>query len=243
MVKHSGWHVGFGYLIGLFGIALGIWLVATDQVSAWWLLPWFVVHHFNTAIVSGGLHRYFSHGAFKTTPFWHKFMAFYSVTLLYGSPYGWATAHVTHHVHSDTDQDPHEATWRYALFKQFRDVPMVMGRFKSIVGDPVLDFVHRYWFGLWAVFAVTLLVLSPTVFLFAYLMPLGTVHAFGVAHQLFSHRRIGGARDLPWVEFFLPTGGEWQHKYHHDHPGRSSFRSKWWHLDVGAIFIRMIKTS
>ena len=242
MIKHAGWHVGLGYLLGLVGIAIGLWLFATDQVSAWWLLLWLVVHHFNTMIVSAGLHRYFTHGAFKTTPFWHKFMAYYSVTLLYGSPYAWATAHATHHVHSDTDLDPHEVNWRYMLFKQFRDVPMVMGRFKRIVGDPTLDFVHRYWLGLWFCFAVCLLAISPTVFVFGYLMPMGTAQAFGVIHQMLSHRREGGARDLPWLEFVFPTGGEWQHKLHHDHPGRSSFRSRWWHLDMGAVFIHLIKT-
>ncbi len=242
MIKHAGWHVGFGYLMGLVGIAIGLWLVATDQVSAWWLLLWPVVHHFNTMIVSAGLHRYFTHGAFKTTPFWHKFMAYYSVTLLYGSPYAWATAHATHHIHSDTDLDPHEVNWRYMLFKQFRDVPMVMGRFKRIVGDPTLDFVHRYWLGLWLCFAACLLAISPTVFVFGYLMPMGTAQAFGVIHQMLSHRREGGARDLPLLEFIFPTGGEWQHKLHHDHPGRASFRAKWWHLDMGAVFISIIQT-
>lgn len=241
MFKNASWHVGFGYLIGLLGIIVGLYLIVIGTVSAWWLLPWFIVHHFNTAIVSAGLHRYFSHGAFKTTKFWHNFMALYSATLLYGSPYAWATAHVTHHVHSDTDRDPHEVNWKYVLFKQFRDVPMVLGRLKKIAGDPVLDFVHRYWFALWFVFATILFAVSPIVFLYAYLMPLGTSQAFGVVHQLFSHRRTGGARDLPWLEFIFPTGGEWQHKAHHDRPKLTSFRTKWWHIDIGAIFIKLIK--
>ncbi len=242
MIKHAGWHVGFGYLIGVAGVVGGLWMVATGHASAWWLLAWFMVHHFNTMIVSAGLHRYFSHGAFKTSRFWHNFIAYYSATMLYGSPYAWATAHVTHHVHSDTDLDPHEVGWRYALFKQFRDVPMVMGRFKRIVGDPALDFVHRYWLAIWCAYATTLLLISPTVFLFAYLMPLGTAHLFGVVHTLLSHRCEVGARNLPALEYIFPTGGEWQHKLHHDHPGRVSFRSRWWHLDMGAVFIHLIKT-
>lgn len=241
MFKHAGWQVGFGYLIGLFGIAVGLTLVAQGAVAWQWLLLWPVVHTLNTIMVSAGLHRYFSHGAFKTTPFWHKFMAYYSTTMLYGSPYAWATAHVTHHVHSDTDLDPHEVNWRYMLFKQFRDVPMVMGRFKRMVGDPTLDFVHRYWFGLWAGFAAALFLISPTVFLYGYLMPLGTAQLFGVIHQLLSHRREGGARNLPWLEYVFPTGGEWMHKEHHDHPGRKKFATAWWHLDPGAAFIRLIE--
>lgn len=242
MIKHASWHVGFGYLIGLVGIAVGTWLIYTQQVSAWWLLLWFFVHHFNTAIVSAGLHRYFTHGAFTTSIFWHNFMAYYSATLLYGSPYAWSTAHTTHHVHSDTDLDPHEVNWRYILFKKFRQVPLVMTRLKCIAGDTTLDFVHRYWFAIWFVYALSLLVVSPMIFLFGYLMPMGTAQAFGVVHQLLSHRRTGGARDLPILEYIFPTGGEWQHKLHHDYPGKASFRSSWWHLDVGAIFIKLIKT-
>jgi stearoyl-CoA desaturase (delta-9 desaturase) len=236
------WQIGFGYWLGLIGLAVGIWVIASGQESAWWLLAWLVVHHFNTMIVSAGLHRYFSHGAFKTTKFWHNFMAYYSATMLYASPYAWSTVHVTHHVHSDTDRDPHVLDWRYLLFKQFREVPMVMSRFKKIAGDPTLDFVHRHGFFIWFVVAATLLAISPTFFLFAYLMPLGTIQLFGVIHQMISHRKDGGARDFPLLEYVFPTGGEWHHKYHHDHPGRVSFRSKWWHLDMGGLFIKLIRT-
>jgi len=242
MFRHAGWHIGFGYVIGVIGVVFGVALATAGLVSPWWLLAWFFIHHFNTAIVSGGLHRYFTHGAFKTSRFWHNFIAFYSTTLLYGSPYVWASAHTTHHIHADTDLDPHEVNWKYLIFKQFRRVPMVMERVKKIAGDPTLDFIHRYWFALWGVYAGALLFVSPTVFLFAYLMPMGTAQAFGVIHQLLSHRRQGGARNLPWLEFLFPTGGEWQHKTHHDYPGQADFRTHWWHLDVGAVFIRLIRT-
>lgn len=242
MVRHASWHVGFGYLLGLAGVAIGLWLVAAGAAHWAWLLLWPVVHTFNTVIVSAGLHRYFSHGCFKTSRFWHNFMALYSPTMLYGSPYAWATAHVTHHVHSDTDRDPHHVDWRYLLFKQFRDVPLVQGRFRRIVGDPVLDFVHRYWLALYLAYAAVLLAVSPKLFVFAHLMPMGTAQLFGVVHQLVSHRG-GGPRDLPLMEFLVPTGGEWQHKAHHDRPGLPSFRTRWWHLDMGAAFIRLIRTN
>jgi len=240
--RHAWWHIGFGYVIGVIGIAVGLAFVAAGHVSPWWLLAWFVMHHFNTAVVSGGMHRYFAHGAYKTSRFWHNFIALYSAPLLYGSPYIWATAHTTHHVHSDTDLDPHENNWKYLLFKKFRNVPMVMSRVKKIAGDPVLDFVHRYGLAIWAVYAGVLFYVSPTVFLFAYLMPMGTAQVFGVVHQFLSHRQHTGARDLPWLEFVFPLGGEWQHKVHHDHPGRADFRTRWWHLDMGAVFIRLIQT-
>ena len=239
-MKQSRWMVTVGHVGGNAGLVLALWLVATGAVHWGWLLPWPVLHAFNTVMVSAGLHRYFSHGSFKTSPFWHRFMAGWSVLLLYGSPHAWAAAHTTHHVHSDTPRDPHYATWRYLFDKQFRDVPMVKGRLKRLVGDTTLDFVHRHGLTLWLGFVAAALAVSPTAFLFLYVVPLGSAHLVGAVHQVTSHRG-GSPRNLAWLEYLLPTGGEWMHKTHHDRPGLGSFRSRWWHLDLGAAFIHLIR--
>lgn len=240
LFRHSSWHVGFGYIFGLLGIMVGITLLILGKVSPWWIIGWVIVHHLNIVMVSAGLHRYFCHGCFKTTKFWHNFMILYSPTMLYGSPYAWATAHTTHHEYTDTPKDPHDVSWRYLLFKQFRDVSLVQKRLKRIAGDPLIDFVHRYWFALWLLFAVTLFTISPVIFLFCYLMPMGTAQLFGVIHQLVSHKG-GKPNNFPLLEYIFPTGGEWMHKIHHDNPRNQSFRSKWWHLDLGAAFISLVK--
>ena len=239
--SYRNWTLTAGNLVGLAGMALALTLVAVGEVSWHWLLPWPLLHLFNAVMVSAGLHRYFSHGSFKTSPFWHRFIALYSVTLQYGSPYAWAVAHTTHHVHSDTDRDPHFVGLSYLLTKRYIPVPMVQTRLRRISGDPVLDFVHRHWLSLWAIWAGLLLALSPTVFLYLYLLPMGSAHLAGAVHQVVSHR--GGApRTLPWLELVCPTGGEWLHGTHHDHPRRTSFRTRWWHIDPGAAFVRLIQT-
>lgn len=242
MLRQPLWMIPMGYYLGLAGIALGIWLVATGAVSAWWLLAWAAFHVLGSLMLSVGLHRYFSHGAFETTPFWHRFMALYSVLLLNGSPQGWAAAHNTHHAHSDTDRDPHFADWNYLFDKRYRDVPMVRWRLRALAGDQTLAFVHRYGLPLWAAACLAMLLASPTFFIFGYLMPLGSTHLIGAVHQITSHRG-GQPRDLPWLEFIFPACGEWLHKTHHDHPGWSDFRTRWWHLDLGAAFIRLIRTN
>jgi stearoyl-CoA desaturase (delta-9 desaturase) len=235
------WMIPMGYYAGLAGIALGLGLVMAGEAPAWWLLVWLAFHVLGSLMLSVGLHRYFSHGAFRTTRFWHNFMALYSVLLLNGSPQGWAAAHNTHHRWSDTDRDPHFASWHYLFDKRYRDVPMVMWRVKQLAGDRSVVFVHRHGVALWLFAVVSMLAWLPTFFLFAYLMPLGSTHLIGAIHQVTSHR--GGApRDLPWLEFIFPACGEWLHKTHHDHPGWADFRTKWWHLDLGAAFIRMIRT-
>ena len=44
------------------------------------------------------------------------------------------------------------------------------------------------------------------------------------------------------ADVLLPASGEWLHGSHHDRPGRKSFRAAWWHPDLGAAFIRLIRT-
>jgi fatty-acid desaturase len=229
-----------GHYIGNAGVIAGIYLLATGAQSCWWIGAWLLFHLLGSLMLSVGLHRYFAHGTFKTSVFWHRFMAYYSVLLLNGSPQGWAAAHNTHHIHSDTPNDPHYASWRYLINKRYRSVPMVLWRVKALSKDKDAVFVHRYGLLLWLVFALVLLAMSWQVFLFAYLMPLGSVHLIGAIHQITSHYQ-GAPRNLPWLEFIFPACGEWLHKTHHDHPGRTSFKTQWWHVDLGALFIKAIQ--
>lgn len=228
--------IPIAYWVGLVSIAFGLGLVIGGVVSAWWLLAWFLAHQMGALTLSVGLHRYFSHGSFTTTPFWHKTMAFASILLFQGSPHGWATAHITHHVYSDTDRDPHFANIKYLWDKKYRDVPMVKRRLRHLIKDNTLKFVHRNALLITAAFALILLAISWKLFLFGYLMALGTSHFVGAVHQITSHK--GGApRDLPWMEFILPACGEWRHKSHHDVQKAYRFGR----FDMGATFVEWIK--
>ena len=240
MFSYKTWTLTMGNLVGLAAMALAFALVAAGVVHWAWLLPWPVLHLWNAIVVSAGLHRYFSHGSYRVSTAWHRFFAFYSVTLQYGSPFAWAVAHTTHHAHSDGPGDPHFVGPTYLLTKAYREVPMIQTRLRALSGDPVLRYVHRNWLALWGAWCAYGVILSPTALLYLYLLPMGSAHLAGAVHQIISHR--GGApRMLPWMEWVCPTGGEWLHASHHDHPGRTSFRTRWWHLDPGAAFIRLIE--
>lgn len=240
-MKQTKWMLTVGHVGGCLGIVLGLFLVFYDIISWYWLLPWPIIHIWNTIVITSGLHRYFCHASYKTTRFWHNVFAYYSVVLLYGSPYAWSVIHTTHHVYSDTSRDSHYATWKYLFTKQFKDVPMLKHRLKHLVGDPTLNIVHRYGMLLWVIFVVAFLLVSPIAFLYLYVMPLGSAHLVGAIHQLTSHYGKQ-PRNLAILEYVLPISGEWIHKNHHDKWNTPSFRSKWWHLDIGAGFINLIKT-
>ena len=235
------WMISVGHIIGQACIATGVTLVALGYVSPAWLLITLAFHFIGSLMTTVGVHRYFSHAAFKTSKFWHNLMAFYSVLLLNGSALGWSTAHITHHVYSDTDRDPHYMKADYLLWKRYNPVKMVKRRLRHIIGDPVLQFCHRYGFLLWWLTVIALLAVSWKFALFAYGMSLGTVHLIGGIHQVTSHKN-GKPRDLPWMEFILPASGEWMHGTHHERQSSPDLRAKWWHLDLGYQFIRLIRS-
>lgn len=234
------WFISIGHLIGLACIVLGLFSVVTGTAAWQWLLLWPVFHVFNSLMLSVGLHRYFAHKSFKTSPFWHKVMSYWSILLMNGSPLGWATAHIAHHIHSDTDLDPHLAVPSYLLWKRYRNVPMPVKLVRRWIGDEDVVIAHRYGILLWLLFSAVMVAISWKLFVFGYGMALGSVHLIGGLHQVFSHKN-DRARDMPWLEFVLPAMGEWMHGTHHDYPGRKDMRTRWWHVDLGYLFIRLIE--
>lgn len=159
-----------------------------------------------------------------------------------GSPLAWCVAHQTHHARRDTPGDPHRVGLSYLLWKTYHNVPMVQWRLRQTVGDPALQFAHRYTLVVIAAWVALLTSISPWALVFGYLAPLGTVQLVGAVHQLVSH--AGGApRDLPLLEWVFPAAGEWNHKFHHDNARAAKLGVRWWHLDYGWLFIRAIRTN
>lgn len=246
MILHQRmWMIPAAHWAGMLGIAAAAWLLSTG-LHAGWLALWALGHLAGSLAVSVGLHRYFTHGAFKTSPFWHWVLALYGTLTVQGSALGWAAAHQTHHVHSDTDRDPHITAWHYLWRKQYRDVPMEMWRVRKLVSDPAVAFTHRYGAAVIGAWVLALLLAGwgtstgPLPLLFGYLAPLGTTHLVGAIHQVSSHR--GGVHDWPLLNWLLPAAGEWMHGHHHRRPRDARLGQRWFHLDYGWWFIQLIRT-
>jgi stearoyl-CoA desaturase (delta-9 desaturase) len=243
------WMIPTAHWAGLFSIILALQFLF-DGLSLWWAVVWIAGHVFGSIAVSVGLHRYFTHGAFKTNKFWHNVMAFYSTLTVQGSALGWEAAHTTHHEHADTPGDPHFTGWSYLWKKQYNDVPMSSWRVRNTLRskDKVLIFNHRY--AVFVILAWVLILLGvgyatgndilPLVF--GYLAPLGTTHSIGALHQVLSHKGGKGPKDMPQMDLFLPAAGEWNHKHHHENPRDPKLGTKWWHFDYGYWFIQLIRT-
>jgi stearoyl-CoA desaturase (delta-9 desaturase) len=229
------WMIPVAHIAGVISCAIGFaWLI--QGIAPWWVAVWIAGHVCGSLAVSVGLHRYFTHGSFETSQFWHWVLAFYSTLTVQGSALGWAAAHTTHHVHADTDGDPHRVDLSYLIYKRYRDVPMVGWRVRHLVKDPAVAVTHRYGLLLILGWAALLFTLGGVELLvYGYLAPLGTTHLVGAVHQVTTHRG-GVARDLPWLEWLLPAAGEWMHGHHHENPRNPRLGG----LDYGWLFIRFI---
>ena len=101
--------------------------------------------------VTVGLHRYFSHRAFKTSRWFQFVLGWVGTAAGQRGPLWWAAHHRRHHSHSDTDADVHSPTlggflhahvgWlfsRSALVPDYRTV-------RDFAGFPELAWLDRHW--------------------------------------------------------------------------------------------------
>lgn len=89
------------------GAAVAVWQLISGEVGAleWGLLALF---YFASAIgIEGGFHRYFSHSAFRGTPFTVWMMGILGSMAAQGPVLFWAATHRKHHAYTDKDGDPH----------------------------------------------------------------------------------------------------------------------------------------
>jgi len=236
-MRHRGWMSTIAYVTGLAGL---VNLALTPGASQW--LPWIIgLYLLGGLTISVGYHRLFCHGAFKAHPFWHWFFATAGVLFMYGSPIQWSVTHSAHHKWSDTDRDPHPKPSTALFSKSYRKVPLDLWKMRRLLRQGEWHwFVDRNYANLWLTLVSFMAALNWEFVLYAYLPALGLAHLTGAIHNTFSH--LGGKpRDWWFMEFILPAGGEWLHGQHHAKERLCDFRSRWYHLDPGALFIKLIR--
>jgi stearoyl-CoA desaturase (delta-9 desaturase) len=229
-----------------------IWLVLTGNYA--WLILSFVAFLFAGIFgVNIALHRYFSHSSFKTNKFWDWFLLISSFFPMLGSPAAWGSVHVYHHIHSDTDKDPHSpknagkfGSW----FTLWPEMKIPLSIFKHFARDKRILFLHRHYFKLIVAYVVALGIINPLLIPFLFAIPaVGCFHG-AAAIAVLPHLNIGGYRNhnttdnshnnvLAWI---LSLGEGWHNNHHHN---SRNYRhgEKWWEIDPSAFIIKhFIKT-
>jgi stearoyl-CoA desaturase (Delta-9 desaturase) len=199
--------------------------------------------------VTVGFHRLLTHRSFETYPVIKAFLLILGSLALEGKPGDWASGHLEHHAHADSDEDPHSpmVSLFYAhLGWLFIHVPRPEVYGTWLRKDRVVSWVDRTWL-FWALLG---LVIPLAVGGWSGLLWGGLVRIFLTHHITWSVNSIChtfGSRPYPtrdnsrnhWLVGLLSFGEGW-HNNHHAFP-RSAFHGlRWWEIDVSAYLIRAL---
>ncbi len=200
------------------------------------------IHLLVTTVFSTVIHRYYSHSAFEANEKVMYWLSYLPVMYFYASPISFMP-HSAHHALSDTPDDTHIRGWRGFFLDCYKPAPMKFKRQAVRLSKmPKHLWLHNNGMYVAIGWALLMLAISPTLFLFVNVIPTFTVHLANRIHVNLSH--YGGAPQNRWyLEYIIPFGGEWQHAYHHAKPKDSKFSQRWFELDTGSWLSNLLKSN
>lgn len=236
-------------------LAVHFALVALPFVEFTWMsvLLVVVVTRVTGLGVTAGLHRYFSHHAFKTSRWFQFILGAMGCTALQKGPLWWAAHHRLHHKHSDRPADPHSPVvdgfwyghigWLFARDLMHPDPHLV----RDLARYPELVWLDRLWMlpGL-LLAAVCYLIDGWSGLVIGYCLSIVfifqvtfAVNSFG---HLFGPQRFDtgeGSRNN-MVLGYLAMGDGW-HNNHHRLPASARHGFAWYEFDMTFLVLRLWK--
>jgi fatty-acid desaturase len=203
-----------------------------------WAICAFMYFGIMTFGITMGYHRYWSHYSFKCSKWLEYVMMFFAHIMMVGPALAWVAQHREHHVHADTDKDPHSPEYQGLIrcyYSQVMSLPKMQYVKKDLMRDKLCKTQHRYyWHFMLLLLFVLLLFGGVEAVIYAWLAPAGFAKLIGSLVFIHSHRG-GKPRSDYWLG--LLTFGEGFHAKHHDEPWNWDFHS--W--DIGGKIIRLLK--
>lgn len=253
--QHRMWMTGWAHGLSTALLPLAGWMlwrhVSMDE--AWKALAWALlalcVYKLLTLSGSIGMHRLFSHNAWRASRFWQAVLAFSGTLLLIGSPIQWCVAHAAHHKFADTFLDPHNVRgWRSAFLSNYARSIYSFRHARHLIRDPMHLWLHR-WAMLWVALFVAALACVGWLFgvpghavMFGFVVPLCFGLWLGGLHNVIAHGPARGPRAPVNVRLLCLGWGEWLHANHHANPKAWDFSTGWREPDLGARVIALIKS-
>jgi len=224
----------------------GWWLLTSYLISRVWLIGG----------MSIGLHRYFSHKTFTTTPLKHKLICFLSMMAAQGSPIAWAMVHRHHHKYTDKDHDLHApkdgifhaaVTWALGNPKTWVKEDNLKFTVTDLAKDKVIAFTDKWYYVFWySLIAISFLIdWKIAIFLvlappgLGYLLDMLSINVlFHVPWTPFGYRNFDineKSRNFKW---FLWLGlSEGLHNNHHAQPWKANVAVKKGEFDISGWII------
>ncbi|WP_293093447.1 acyl-CoA desaturase [Moorena sp. SIOASIH] len=257
-------------LIPFLGLLVAIELAWQPGISFVAVVLLVIMYSLTMFGVEVGLHRYFSHGAFKTNTAIRVTLAILGSMAAQGPVNYWVCHHRCHHQYSDQPGDPHSPNlhqgqkfgWLRGLWhahvgwlfeSEFRN-PIIYA--KDLLRDPLIARVNQLYL-IW----VMLGLIIPTVlgglitwswmgalqgFLWGGLIRILLVHHViwginSIAHVYGSRPFDTSDRSTNNIWLMLPSLGGSLHNNHHAFPSSAIYGLEWWQIDLGSWVLRLME--
>lgn len=235
----------FNLVLSLIGI---VYLtIFFNQFYFWITILTFLI--FGVIGANSGFHRYFSHRSYKTYRLIEIIMALIGSLSTLGSVISWVALHRYHHLHADTERDPHSPKhigFLNAYTYNWKRVEINKKFIKDLIKDPIIVFLHRHYFKVIFLYVLILGLIDPLLILFAYCIPatgclngVASVTTIGHIHGYTNHN-VNDTSKNSWIANILSLGEGW-HNNHHAKPYAWKQGEKWWEIDLPSYFIALIK--
>lgn len=227
---------------------------------SWWqvALTGLLLTHVTIVTVTVFLHRAQAHRAMDLHPAISHFFRFWLWLTTGMVTREWVAVHRRHHAKCETPEDPHSPkivglrkvmVEGAELYGKAADDPEILSRYSHGTPD---DWIERKIYSRYTWQGVGLMLILDLLLFGVYGITLWAVQMIwipffaagvinGVGHY-WGYRNFespdASTNIVPWG---ILIGGEELHNNHHAFPGSAKLSSKWWELDLGWFYIRLLE--
>ncbi len=225
----------------------------------WWgyVLATLALTHITIGSVTIFLHRHQAHRALDLHPIASHFFRFWLWLSTGIVTKEWAAIHRKHHAKCETEEDPHSPVMLgikkvllqgYELYRSEAQNKETLSKYGHGTPDDWLErniYSKHSKFGIGLMLLIDLLLFGPIgITIWAVQMAWIPVNAAGIingAGHYWGYRNYACADAstnlLPWGIFI---GGEELHNNHHAYATSAKLSSKWYEIDIGWLYIRIL---
>ncbi len=227
---------------------------------SWWayLLIGFALTHITIVSVTVFLHRHQAHRALDLHPLVSHFFRFWLWMTTGMVTREWVAIHRKHHAKCETPEDPHspqtrgiaKVLWEGAeLYRAEAANTETLDHYGHNTPD---DWLERHIYSAHPTFGVAVMLISDYL-LFGFagvamwavqmlwipLWAAGVINGIGHWWGYRNFETPDASRNITWLGVLI--GGEELHNNHHAFASSAKFSSRWWELDLGWGYIRILE--
>ncbi len=231
----------------------GLWSLTPWQLVLWTL----VVTHITIASVTIFLHRAQAHNSVKLHPIISHFFRFWLWLTTGMVTRQWVAIHRKHHAKCETEEDPHSPQVKgirkvllqgSELYRAEAANQQTLQQYGKGTPDDWLErqlYTPHPFAGIMLLLVINVILFGPIgITIFAVQMLWNPIWAAGVINGIghyWGYRnyetRDASRNIVPWG---ILIGGEELHNNHHAHAVSAKLANKWWELDMGWVYIRLL---